>query len=544
MRKLEHLSSEAVSSLLDYVESPWRSPSRCAESPCHRLAAQYVRASSDKQVYSAENQRVAIQEYALEHRLEVVKTYEDNAKSGVVMKRRQGLRQLVHDVLCGEALYDEVLVYDVSRWGRFKDQDEAAFYEFLCRASGVGVQYCAELFPDCASTAGSLSKSLKRAMASEYSRQLSARIFAAKSRKVLLGCWTGGPPPFGMRRALQTGTRKHSRILEPGEWKGSTSDAEILVPGPGCEVEMVKKIFRMASGEQIGCRAIAKELNRRGFTNRGNDWNHKTLHNILTSPVYVGTNVWHRSSQKLQGPTIRTSPEDWVERRGAFDAIVDQYTFDRVQRNLKELRESRLWTEEEILKKLRSLLARKGRLTESLISHAPRMPSCRAIGARFGSLLRAYEAIGYEPSEVDLARTLALRHTLGLRSELTNQILATCPKGSAKLVDMKRRPLICVDDVVNLSLFICRSLRSALGHIRWQLIPRKESLREDLSLIALLNAANDNFQSLYLLPRSCLREFHLLRENDPFLAKAIRLADICELHQAVRVLSFRKPDAE
>ena len=34
----------------------------------------------------------------------------------------------------------------MSRWGRFQDADESAYYEYICRRANVGVQYCAEQF--------------------------------------------------------------------------------------------------------------------------------------------------------------------------------------------------------------------------------------------------------------------------------------------------------------------------------------------------------------------------------------------------------------
>ena len=108
--------------------------------------AQYLRMSTEHQQYSLEHQAAAIQKYAEEHNFEIVRTYSDAAKSGVVLKRRTGLRQLLQDVASGNAGYDAVLVYDVSRWGRFQDTDESAHYEFLCKVAGIPVHYCAEVF--------------------------------------------------------------------------------------------------------------------------------------------------------------------------------------------------------------------------------------------------------------------------------------------------------------------------------------------------------------------------------------------------------------
>src|SRR5919198_1178632 len=82
-------------------------------------AAQYVRMSDEAQQYSIENQKAAIQQYADKHGFVIIKTYADPGKSGVVAKNRKGLSELLKDVVGGEATFKAILVYDVSRWGRF-----------------------------------------------------------------------------------------------------------------------------------------------------------------------------------------------------------------------------------------------------------------------------------------------------------------------------------------------------------------------------------------------------------------------------------------
>ena len=72
--------------------------------------------------------------------------YSDTAKSVLVLRRRTGLQQLFQDAVNGTSGYRAILVYDVSRWGRFQDTDESAHYEFLCKSAGVPVHYCAETF--------------------------------------------------------------------------------------------------------------------------------------------------------------------------------------------------------------------------------------------------------------------------------------------------------------------------------------------------------------------------------------------------------------
>lgn len=101
------------------------------------LAAAYVRMSTDHQQYSTCNQLEAIQEYARRRGLEIIKVYSDDGKSGLSIQGRDSLAQMIKDMQSGSAGFSCVLVYDVSRWGRFQGADESAYYEYLWRQAGV-----------------------------------------------------------------------------------------------------------------------------------------------------------------------------------------------------------------------------------------------------------------------------------------------------------------------------------------------------------------------------------------------------------------------
>jgi DNA invertase Pin-like site-specific DNA recombinase len=101
-----------------------------------RRAAQYVRMSTDYQKYSPENQAAAIAAYAAQRNLEIVRTYNDYGRSGLRLEGREALQELMRDVKSGNADFKIMLVYDVSRWGRFQDADESAYYEFMCKEAG------------------------------------------------------------------------------------------------------------------------------------------------------------------------------------------------------------------------------------------------------------------------------------------------------------------------------------------------------------------------------------------------------------------------
>lgn len=82
-------------------------------------AAQYLRISTGDQKTSIPVQRDAIRRYAEAHGFEVAVTYSDAGKSGLYIKNRPGLQELLRNVLSGECKFRAILVFDVSRWGRF-----------------------------------------------------------------------------------------------------------------------------------------------------------------------------------------------------------------------------------------------------------------------------------------------------------------------------------------------------------------------------------------------------------------------------------------
>jgi DNA invertase Pin-like site-specific DNA recombinase len=165
----------------------------------HR-AAQYVRMSTNYQCYSIANQAAVIAAYAQMNGLTIVCTYRDEGESGLKIKNRMGLTQLIEDIRSGHTDFSHVLVYDVSRWGRFQDIDESAHYEFTCRQAGIKVAYCAEEFDNDGSLISNIVKNIKRVMAAEYSRELSEKTHAGACRLARLGFKMGGRPGHGLER--------------------------------------------------------------------------------------------------------------------------------------------------------------------------------------------------------------------------------------------------------------------------------------------------------------------------------------------------------
>jgi DNA invertase Pin-like site-specific DNA recombinase len=260
-------------------------------------AAQYVRMSTEHQQYSLENQSTAIQRYAETQGFEVVRTYSDAAKSGLVLRHRIGLRQLLQDVVSGSPAYRVILVYDVSRWGRFQDTDKSAHYEFLCKSAGVPVHYCAETFANDGTVPSLIMKALKRTMAGEYSRELGVEVLAGLKRLASLGFKQGGMPGYGLRRMLVSPAGVPKQMLISGERKGIATDRVILVTGPAHEVQCVKDIYQMLVSEKQTVYGIARELNRRSVAYIGDSkWNYQAVYNVLTHPKYAGCHAFGRTA--------------------------------------------------------------------------------------------------------------------------------------------------------------------------------------------------------------------------------------------------------
>ena len=192
------------------------------------FAAAYVRMSTEHQQYSTSNQMDVIRDYAKCRGMQIAKEYSDEGKSGLNIQGRDSLAQMIQDVQNGQMNFSCILVYDISRWGRFQDADESAYYEYICRRAGVAVHYCAEQFENDGSPVSTIVKGVKRAMAGEYSRELSSKVFQGACRLIQLGYKQGGTAGFGLRRMLidQNGQHKaraqDGRAEEPSNGSGDS----------------------------------------------------------------------------------------------------------------------------------------------------------------------------------------------------------------------------------------------------------------------------------------------------------------------------------
>jgi len=391
-------------------------------------AAQYVRMSTELQRYSIQNQAAAIAAYAQQRNLTIVRTYVDEGRSGLRINGRSGLIELIEDVQSGNADFDHILVYDVSRWGRFQDVDESAHYEFVCKRNGIKVAYCAEQFDNDGSLLSSIVKNIKRVMAAEYSRELGVKVHAGHCRIAGLGYRVGGPLTFGLYREMVDERKSSKGKLAKGECKALKTDRVRLRLGSDEEVAVVRWIFHQFVVERKTNVEIARQLNFASIANQhGRPWTDIMIQAILKNENYVGNLVYNRTSRRLGQKLINNPHQLWIRSTGAVDPIVEQDLFARAQKIMSD--RYMVLPEDEMLRRLRLTLARKGKLSDGIIRNTAGLPSTQSYVKHFGSIRKAYALIGYKASRdcawydarqhwSDALSSLAARVAEALRTDL------------------------------------------------------------------------------------------------------------------------------
>ena len=476
-------------------------------------AAMYVRMSTEHQQYSTENQADAIRKYAEKQGFEIIETFEDAGKSGLNIAGREALQRLIHTVESGKARFKVILAYDISRWGRFQDSDESAYYEYICRRAGLPSIIAREQFQNDGSVSAQIIKTVKRSMAAEYSRELSNKVFIGQCRLIQLGYRQGGMAGYGLRRMLIDIQGKSKWILAHGEQKSLQTDRVVLVPGPKEEVETVRWMFRSFVKEGITESEIAAILNEKGIqTDLSRPWTRGSVRQILTNEKYIGNNVFNRRSYKLKQRRVVNPPEMWIRKDEAFEGIVERELFYQTQGILLE--RQRRYSEEEMLEKLKRLYQRHGRISGILIDETEGMPSAGAYQERFGGLLRAYKLVGYTP-EVDYEYIEINRRLRAKRPDLVGQIIETLVSQGSTVSRTKESGLLLVNGEVLVSLVLSRCTTTTGGSRRWT-IRLEQGLKPDITIAARMDETNEGILDYYLLPGGeMLDEKVRLAEENP-----------------------------
>lgn len=475
-------------------------------------AAIYLRVSTESQNYSTDHQRAAIESYAKTQGLSIVAEYIDEGRSGLDIRRRSGLKMLIADVQSGEAPYRIVIVYDVSRWGRFQDVDEAAYYEHTCRRAGIKVTYCAEQFQNDGSPLAALLKGIKRTMAAEYSRELSAKVFSAQCRFIEMGFKQGGHAGYGLRRLSLAADGTPRRELQYGESKGTVTDRVVLILGPAHEVKTVQRIYALYVDDAAGEAAIARLLNAEGIASEfGRPWTQAMINSVLTNVKYIGTLAYNRRSSKLASRRQHNEADTWVINDGAVPRILPLALFERAQ--IERIKRNRRHSPAELLDLLRACHATHGKVTAPIMAADRRLPDPQLFKRAFGSLTTAYDLAGLPCTRLHtFVRTKDV--LLKLQTALFSRVCALAQTAGAT-VDVVRAPhTLRINGSLITRVVVTPVRKPVRGFANWAVKP-KQGIH--FTIAARYHPSAEHLLDYFLIPSDAFsgRPMYLKISNSP-----------------------------
>lgn len=501
--------------------------------------AQYLRMSTDHQQYSLHNQAEFIEMFAAKNNMEILYTYDDAGKSGVSIAGRDSLKKLVYDVMEGNIHIQAVLLYDVSRFGRFQETDEAAYYTHLFRMHGVELIFCAEPLPtkDFPLEA-SLMLNLRRAAAASLSKNLSDKVFLGQINLIKRGYHQGGMAGYGLRRVLIDETGKIKETLNFGKRKSIQTDRVVLSPGPAKEVRVVNSIYDMFIKQYIPEFLIAEKLNSEGvFAENDLVWTRAKIHQVLTNEKYIGNNIYNRTSSKLKTKTVKNPKDQWIRRDKCFKRIVSIKKFLQAQEIIR-LR-SKTMSNQELLEHLRLKLMDKGKLSGIIIDEDDVGPSSSVYINRFGGLLRAYQLINYKP-EHDYSYLEINSYLRKSYSNLINSFKTEIEKCNCVIDNDPATQTLIVNNKLSISIIIskCKILKS--GKFRWK-IRLEPTNTPDITIISRMDSENKIPIDYFILPKLNFNfKRMIISENNPAIFELYRYDDLDLFYNLLKRVDLRR----
>lgn len=299
--------------------------------------AYYRHSAKDKQENSVLIQREHTQKFTNAHQVEIIHEEADDGESGLSADR-PGFKRLFKDWIenIDAPSFDYVFVYDVSRWGRFQDSDEAGHFEYICKQNGKKVIYVSQGFPkEEEQLIGALQTSIGRYMAADYSRVLSGKVFHGCVKVSQQGYSAGGLPAYGMSRLLLDVNKKPIRKLGKGEWKSISNERVTFAPTDDQTTEAVKEMFALLVEQWESPQTIAEAMNAKGiFTAQGKQWTSSGVVRILTNEIYIGTRIYNKTWGRLKQKHRRNPRSEWVIQPEAFASVVNTDMFQEAQERL------------------------------------------------------------------------------------------------------------------------------------------------------------------------------------------------------------------
>ncbi|MGE0456448.1 MAG: recombinase family protein [Vicinamibacterales bacterium] len=275
----------------------------------------YLRVSTDRQAHedrtSLSDQRAALEALAAARGYAIARWFEDAGVSGATAEKRPAFMAMVD--ACRTDGPGVVLVLNASRFGRFDDVEEAAYWRHSLRRAGWEVRYAEG---DAEGDAAPIVRAVASLEASTYRRNLIANTRRGKKGAADQGFWSTRAPIGYRRQVVSTG-----RIL--GDHERKAPDEKVRLAIHPEEGELVRWIYdSYVSGEHTLGTLSAALLERVP----GRRWSRTVVNHLLRNPVYRGAVVGGR---RRNGPSILYGKEH------AHPAIVPDALWHAVQARLE-----------------------------------------------------------------------------------------------------------------------------------------------------------------------------------------------------------------
>ena len=255
----------------------------------------YPRVSGHEQEdnYSIPEQIDRMKKYCEAKDWMVYKIYTDSVYSGSNMDR-PGLQDMIKD--CENGKLDMVLVYKLDRLSR-SQKDTMYLIEDVFEKNGVGFTSMTENF-DTSTPHGKFIVGILAVFSQLERSRITERTMIGKDSRAKEGKWHGG-------RWIPIGYNYIDGMLYPNEY----------------EVMQIKEIADLfVKGTPV--RTIERIMAEKGYKHKHGEWEAKTIRRVLSNPVNIG---------------MIKNRDTWY--KGLHDPILDQKTFDAIQKLMEERRE-------------------------------------------------------------------------------------------------------------------------------------------------------------------------------------------------------------
>jgi DNA invertase Pin-like site-specific DNA recombinase len=262
----------------------------------------YARVSSDSQDVnnSIEAQIAECQDFAKRNNITIVKTYIDEAETGLINSRIQ-FQEMMHDATAKEKPFDFIIVWKFSRFSR--DKFDNTIYKNRLQRRGIRIISIKEPIDD--SPAGQMMENMIESMDAFYSANLSQDVRRGQRQVALRGYYPGNWAPYGY---------KIKKVQE----EGGKAFHNTFEPDPPYDAIVRRMFLEAGAGRSIS--EIRDGLIADGITAaKGGKWNETSIHQMLHNLHYAGFIVWGSSSKSGDPPVIAEGKHEPIVSKEEFD---------------------------------------------------------------------------------------------------------------------------------------------------------------------------------------------------------------------------------